>query len=147
VVNVTPPNYATVRFEDGSVERYKIPKGTKFTIDGEQKTAFELRPGMKISATRVIESPVVEVSQQRSVTGTAPPPVPVEAPPIEGVLLIAEQRPQAIVAEPSPAPARAPAPEPAAKKLPKTGSAVPLIGLLGVLFSGASFGVRLLRRS
>ena len=76
VVNVQPPNYATVRFEDGSVQRYKIPKGTKFTIEGQKKTAFDLRPGMKISATRIDEVPVVEVSESRSVTGTPPPPPP-----------------------------------------------------------------------
>jgi len=152
VLNVSPPNYATVRFEDGSVERYKIPKGTTFTIDGEKKTAFDLKPGMKISATRIIEAPVVEVSEQKSVSGTAPapPPVPVEAPPIEGALLFAEAKPAPAPA-PEPvaaaAPAHAPAPEPAPKKLPTTGSVVPLIGLLGLGFSGASFAVRLLRRS
>ena len=151
VVRANPPNYVTVRFEDGSVEQYKIPKGTKFTIEGQPKTAFELRPGMKISATRVITSQAMDVSQQRSITGTGPAPVALETPPIEGVLLIAEPAPSTSVATtaPRPAPALEPAPatEPAPKKLPKTGSVIPLIGLLGALFCGASFGVRLLRRS
>jgi len=147
VVNVMPPNYATVRFEDGAVERYKIPKGTKFTIDGQQKTAFDLKPGMKISATRVVTAPIVEVSQSSAISGSAPalPPAPAEMP-----IIIAEPakpapEPVAAAPAPTPEPAAAPAPEPA--KLPKTGSVVPLIGLLGVLFTGASFGVRLLRRS
>ena len=144
VVNVMPPNYATVKFEDGAVERYKIPKGTKFTIDGQQKTAFDLKPGMKISATRIVEAPVVEVSQSSSVAGSSQA-LPV--PPADMTIIIVEPAkpaPERVAAGPEPA--TAPAAEPA-KKLPKTGSVVPLIGLLGVLFAGASFGVKLLRRS
>lgn len=147
VTQVSPPNWVTVRFEDNSVQRYKIPKGTTFTIDGQKKTAFELKPGMKISATRIIEEPVVVASTDVSgVTGSAPPPPP--PPPLEGALLIAE-KPTPLPA-PTPAtvtePAAPSAPEPAPKKLPTTGSVVPLIGLMGLLFSGASFGLRLLRR-
>jgi hypothetical protein len=148
VLNIQPPNYVTVRFEDNSVQRYKIPKGTKFTVGGEKKTAFDLKPGMKISATRIDETPVVEVSESRSVSGTAPAAPP--PPPPDEPILISEAKPApapAAAAEPAAAPAPAAAPEPAAKKLPKTASLVPLLGLLGVLFTGASFGVRLLRRS
>ena len=154
VVNVQPPNYATVRFEDGTVERYKIPKDQKFMIDGVAKTAFELKPGMKITATRVVTAPVVEVTEQKQITGTAPPPPPPPAatPPMEGALLILERAPRpapvpAAVPTTLTQPAPEPAPAPAVKKLPKTGSIVPLMGLLGLLFTGASFGVRLLRRS
>jgi hypothetical protein len=151
VVNVQPPNFATVRFEDGTVERYRIPKDQKFMIDGQAKTAFDLRPGMKITATRIVTAPVVQVTQQKQVTGTAPPPPATPTTPtMEGALLILEQvpRPSTVpAATPSTMTQPAPEPAPAVKKLPKTGSVIPLIGLLGVLFSGASFGVRLLRRS
>jgi len=150
VLNVQAPNYVTVQFEDNTVQRFKIPKGTKFTVGGEEKTAFDLKPGMKITATRIDEVPATVISEQKSVTGTAPPPPP--TPPLEGALLIATApAPKAAAAEPAAA-AAAPAepaatPEPTPKKLPKTGSAVPLIGLLGLLFSGASLGVKFLRRS
>jgi hypothetical protein len=151
VVNVMPPHSVVVRFEDGTVQQYRIPKNTKFNIEGQERTVFELRKGMKITATRVIEAPAVEVSESRQVTGTAPPP-----PPLQGALLIAELTPAppppapapAAAAAPEPAPAPAPAAaEPAPKKLPTTGSLVPLFGMLGLLFTGAAFGVRLLRRS
>jgi len=143
VLNVQPPNYATIRFPDGTVERYRIPKDTKFTIDGESKTAFDLRPGMKITATRIVDAPVTVVSQQSRVTGTAPPAPP--TPPMQGALLIQEP---ASAPAPTAAPAAAPAePTQVAQSLPKTGSVVPLLGLLGLLFTGASVGVRLLRRS
>jgi len=148
VMAVQAPNYATVRFEDGEVQRYKIPKGTKFTIDGQQKTAFDLKPGMKITATRIVEAPVVEVSEQKAVTGTAPPPPPPPPPPDVPIIIAEAPKPApAPAAEPAPAPAPAPAAEPAPTKLPKTGSMIPMVGLMGLLFSGASFGLRLLRRS
>jgi hypothetical protein len=144
VLNVMPPNSVTVRFEDGTVQQFKIPKGTTFTIEGEKKTAFDLRKGMKISATRIVEEPVVQVSETRQITAaTEPPPPP---PPPDVPLLIAEMPKTTKAVEPVPAAAPEPAAEPAPKKLPKTGSLVPLIGLLGLLFSGASFAVRLLRR-
>jgi hypothetical protein len=151
VTQVSPPNYVTVRFEDNTVERYKVPKGTTFNIDGQKKTVFDLKAGMKISATRVVEEPMTVVSQARNVTGSAPPPPP-EVPANIETLLIPEAKPLPAptptrIETPAPAPAAAAAPEPAPKKLPTTGSLVPLIGLLGLLFSGASFGLRLLRRS
>jgi hypothetical protein len=151
VVQANPPNYVTVQFEDNEIQRFKVPKGTNFIIDGQKKTVFDLKKGMKISATRVVEEPVTEVSQAKSVTGTAPPPPP-EMPANIETLLIADVKPlpaptPTTIETPAPAAAPAAAPEPAPKKLPTTGSFVPLIGLLGLLFSGASFGLRLLRRS
>ena len=152
VTQVSPPNYVTVQFENNEVQRLKVPKGTTFNINGEKKTVFDLKPGMKISATRVVEEPVTEVSAKSNVTGTAPPPPP-EMPANIETLLISEAKPlpaptPAKVETPAPAAAApAPAPEPAPTKLPTTGSFVPLIGLLGLLFSGAAFGLRLLRRS
>ncbi len=149
VVNVQAPNYVTVRFEDDSVSRYKIPKDQKFMIDGQAKTAFELKPGMKITATRVVTVPVVEVSQQSQVTGSAPPPPPPPpTPPMDGALLILEKvaKPEPVAAAVSREAAPAPAPSPAPEKLPKTGSAMPWIGLLGLLCTGLSFGLRRLRR-
>jgi hypothetical protein len=151
VVQANPPNYVTVQFEDNEIQRFKVPKGTNFIIDGQKKTVFDLKKGMKINATRVVEEPVTEVSQAKSVTGSAPPPAPApEMPANIETLLISDAKPLPAPTPTkleTPAAAAAPAPEPAPKKLPTTGSFVPLIGLLGLLFSGASFGLRLLRRS
>jgi len=116
--------------EDGTVQQFKIPKGQKFTIDGKETDAFGLRKGMKVSATRITESPEVVVSQQRKVTGTAPTPPPADVP-----ILVAK-------AQPVPAPT-----ETAPEKLPKTGSMIPLLGLLGLLSLGMSLGLRILRKS
>src|SRR6516225_7232114 len=52
VVHVTPPLAVTLRLEDNSVQRFNIPSGQRFNIDGQNLDAFGLKPGMKISATK-----------------------------------------------------------------------------------------------
>jgi len=141
VVNVVPPKYVTVRFEDNTVSQYTIPKGTTFTVNGQKLTAFDLKKGMKIAATRIVEVPTVEVSTGSQITGSAPPPPP---PPPDVPILIAE-KPPAPAPAPAAEPAPAAAPEPAPQALPKTGSPMPLIGALGLLFSAASLAIRLRR--
>jgi LPXTG-motif cell wall-anchored protein len=133
VWNVTPPSSVILTLEDGSNQQFKIPKGQKFNVDGQMVDAWGLKKGMVITATKVVEEPVTEVSVQRSVSGTMPPPPP---PPPDQPIIVA-------VLTPAPAPAPAAA---APAELPKTGSELPLIGLLGVLAMASSFGIRALRR-
>jgi hypothetical protein len=139
VWQVSAPNSVILTLADGTNKQYKIPKGQKFMIDGQEKTAFDLRKGMNVSATVVTAVPETVVAQQRSVTGSAPPPPP--TPPAEGALLIETPAPAPVAAAPAPS-----APEPPPTSLPKTGSVIPLIGLLGLLCSGLSIGLRMLRR-
>jgi len=137
--------YVTFTGPDGQNKQVKVPEGTKFTIDGEQKTVFDLRKGMKFTATIVTEAPETLVTSTRSTTGTAPPPpkpvvasVPAK---IEATILIAE----APVPKPVPVAESTPPPEPAPQKLPKTGSPFQMMGLLGFTLSLAGFGIRLVR--
>jgi RNase P/RNase MRP subunit p29 len=133
VYQVNAPNSVTLRLEDGTTEQFKIPKGQKFTVEGQETDAFGLRKGMQISATRVVEEPQTVVEQQRQVTGSMPPP---PAPP-------AADQPILVAAAPAPAP-----PE-TAEKLPNTATPIPLLGFLGLLslLSGAGLWVgRLFRR-
>lgn len=137
VWHVQPPNTVTLTMENGENQTFKIPKGQKFTIDGKETDAFGLKKGMTVSATKIVEAPEIVTTRHQTVSGSMPPPPP---PPADAPMLIA-------VAAPTPAPtptdaAETPAPE---KKLPKTGSNLPLLGLLGVLCIGASFVVRFLR--
>jgi hypothetical protein len=146
VFNVNAPSSVILTLPDNTNKQYKVPKGQKFMIDGQEKTVFDLRKGMNVAATVVTQVPETVVAQQSKVTGSAPPPP--ATPQIEGALLI-EDAPAATpkqVASAAPAPPT-PGPEPAPKKLPKTGSPLPLMGLLGLLCSGLSVGMRMLRRS
>jgi len=132
VWHINPPNSVVLTLEDGTNQQFKIPKGQKFTVDGQETDAFGLKKGMNVSATKIVEVPETEVEHQRQVTGSMPPPPP--PPPAEAPILIAQL-------EPAPAPAAPAAPA----ELPKTGSLLPLIGLLGSFSLLSSFGLRFLR--
>jgi len=141
VVKVSGANLTT-KEKDG-FHNYVVPKGFKFLVDGQEKGIEQLGPGMKLNATIVHTSTKMETEVQRGkVAGeapVAPAPAPVVAAPAPAPAPVA-----------APAPAPAPAPEPAApakKKLPKTASPVPFIGLLGGLSVLAGAGLRAIRRS
>jgi hypothetical protein len=121
---------------DGKNQKFTIPKGQKFTVDGQQVDAFGLKKGMKIDAQKIVEQPETLVSQQIKRTGIAPPPPPAPTPDVP--MLVAVERP-------APPPVEVAAAEPAPKQLPKTASDLPLIGLFGLLFCGASLSIMAVR--
>ena len=134
VWHINPPISVILQFPDGKNKQYKIPKGQMFEVDGKQVSAFHLKKGMNVKATVVTTVPYTDIQSEMKRTGTMPPPPPAPA----AELPIIEE-----VAMAAPAPAMEP--EPAPKALPKTGSELPLIGLLGFLSLGASLGLRRLR--
>jgi LPXTG-motif cell wall-anchored protein len=127
--------------EDNKNKEVKVPKDFFFMVDGKKTAVQNLTPGMKITATIVKDVPQpAKVEQKLAAASTAPkkeepkPAAPAVAP---------------APAAPAPAAAApAPAPEPAkpAKKLPKTGSPLPLVGLSGGLFLALGAGLSALRR-
>ncbi len=127
VWHVNPPNTVILTLEDGTNQQFKIPKDQKFNVDGQLVDAWGLKKGMTVSATKIVEEPITVVEQQARVTGSMPPPPP--APPADAPILIAQATP----------PPAAPA------ELPKTGSMLPLVGLLGGLSLLFSLGLKVLR--
>lgn len=132
VWRVQPPSHLILTLADGTNESFTIPKGQKFNIDGQMTDAWGLKKGMNVSATKVVEAPVTVVEQQKKLTGEMAPPPP---PPANTPILVEVHPPAA-------APAAAAPPEQAAATLPKTGSPLPLIGLLGFVCVGLSLGIR-----
>jgi hypothetical protein len=138
VWHVTPPNTVILTLENGTNQSFKIPKGQKFTIDGQETDAFGLKKGMVVSAQRVTEVPETVVTQQVKRTGAMPPPPP--APKQDVPVLI-------VMAAPTAAPAAEEAKaEPAPTKLPKTASELPLLGVLGALFCGLALTAMAIRK-
>jgi hypothetical protein len=125
----------TTKEKDG-LHTYTVPTGFRFQVDGRDVTINELSPGMKLNATIVTTSTSMTTETQRGKAAGAAPPTPAPAP---------------VAAAPAPAPTEAPAPvaeaAPAKKKLPKTASPMPLLGLLGGLSVAAGAGLRAIRRS
>jgi hypothetical protein len=136
VWNVMPPNSVTLTLEDGKNQTFKIPKNQKFNVNGEMVDAWGLRKGMNLTATKIVETPETVVSEQKQVTGTMPTPTPAPAN-------------QAATTTPPPAP---PADVPIlvavvtpAQTLPKTGTGLPLVGLLGIACLFASLSLKFIR--
>jgi RNase P/RNase MRP subunit p29 len=141
VFYVAPPNSVVLRMENGKNQQFKIPKGQKFTVNGQETDAFGLKKGMKVDAQQVIEQPETVIAEEVKRTGVMPPPPPAPAPNVPILVLVVP------VEQPAPVETAAaePAPEPAPTKLPKTASNLPLIGLLGMLFCGLSLATMALR--
>src|SRR4051794_24862328 len=114
---------------------YKVNENYRFNVHGQPASVHDLRKGMVISAQKIVEEPKTEVAANTVVTGHEPPapqPVVAEAP-VHKQEASPEPAP-AVAATPTPAPAPAEVAEsklPA--KLPKTGSDLPLVGMLGLL--------------
>jgi hypothetical protein len=66
------PTSVIITQENGENRQYAVPDGFKFDVDGQQLQAMELRPGMKLKGSKVIEEPIIAVTHQSVVTGTAP---------------------------------------------------------------------------
>jgi hypothetical protein len=136
VWHVNPP-HVIVSLPEGGNREFTVPDDAVFHIDGEDKTVFDLRKGMKFSATVLTVEPLESVTRHTVVTGQAPPRPNVA---FEGPMLIEEKREVPTVT------AAVQEPEPPAQQLPGTASLVPSIGLLGSLSLGLYAGLRILRR-
>jgi len=82
VWTVFPPNSVILRLDDGSNQRFEIPKGQKFNVEGKTVDTWGLKPGMIITATKVVEFTANEIDQQRKLTGSLPTPAEMANAPI-----------------------------------------------------------------
>ena len=108
-------------------------------MDGQETDAWGLKKGMKVTATKIMETPVTTVTEHTQVTGTLP---------AGGTVLIAKGAPTA--ASGGADAAAGTTTEEASTgsaKLPKTGTDLPLVGALGLLLISTSLGMAWLRRS
>ena len=113
---ITPPLSIILTLEDGKNQQFKIPEDQKFNVEGQMVDAWGLRKGMIVTATKIVEQPATEVTQEKTVTGEAAPPADVP-------ILVAVGSEEAV-----PAPAEAP---PAAA--PEAASGLSTTGMIGLL--------------
>jgi hypothetical protein len=66
------PTSVILTLENGENRQYEVPQGLKFNVDGQMKEAMELKPGQKVTATKIVEAPYVEVTEDNVVTGVGP---------------------------------------------------------------------------
>lgn len=130
-------NTVILRNDKGEIKKYTdLPEGFTLMIEGKPAKFEDIEEGMKLHAVRFENVPAPSTVTQAEA---------------EELGLPADTAPPVKAAAPAPAPAPAPAVEqemePAAEEmaaeLPATGSAWPLVGLLGIAFvlAGLGFGV------
>ncbi len=65
-------NFVILTLANGEHKEYKVPESYRFMVDGKQAAVQDLRPGMKITATKIVEEQTTEISSETVITGTAP---------------------------------------------------------------------------
>ncbi len=65
-------NYVILTLENGENHEYQVPASFKFTVEGKPASVSELRKGMKVSATKIVEEPHSELATTTVIKGTAP---------------------------------------------------------------------------
>jgi sortase A len=134
VWHVNAPTSVILTLPDNTNQVFNVPSHAKFTIDGREKSVFDLKKGMKIKATVVTDDEHTVIEQSKLAFGQAPPVTPREI----GVLLfLAPIQPQATLASA----------EQPADTLPATGTLLPWVGLLGALSLASALGMSLVRKT
>ena len=66
------PKSIIVTNDMGENKQYAVPDGFMFDVEGKKLSAMELRQGMKLTGTKIVEEPHVVITEDVVVTGTAP---------------------------------------------------------------------------
>ena len=69
---VAGPTSVILTLENGENKQYDVPEGMRFDVDGKKLEAMELRPGMNLTATKIVESQRTEIATDNVVTGVGP---------------------------------------------------------------------------
>jgi LPXTG-motif cell wall-anchored protein len=135
VWHANAPKSLILTLPDNKNQVFNVPNDAKFTIDGKEKTVFDLRKGMKVKATIVTDEEHTIVESNELAFGQAPQ---ITTPSATGVLLfLIPSQPQVTLASA----------EQPAEMLPETGSSLPLVGLMGTLAIAMSLGLWAVRRT
>jgi hypothetical protein len=65
-------NFVVLRLENGDLKEYRVPDSYQFVVDGRPASVRQLRPGMNVTAQRIVEEPETVITTQTTITGTAP---------------------------------------------------------------------------
>lgn len=135
VWHANAPKSLILTLPDNKNQTFNVPNDAKFTIDGKEKTVFDLKKGMKVKATIVTDEEHTIVESNKVAFGQAPQ---ITMPRATGVLLfLTPSQPQVTLASA----------EQPADRLPETGSSLPLVGLMGSLAIAMSLGLWAVRRA
>ncbi|HEX3659910.1 MAG TPA: LPXTG cell wall anchor domain-containing protein [Acidobacteriaceae bacterium] len=141
VWHVQSPTSVIVSLPDGTNQIFRVPSHAKFFVNGQPRESNELRRGMAFEATIITDDTHRVVSQDKTMVGQAPAPLPR----LVGVLLF-PRLPAALTPEATPVGNVTAEHAWAQASLPQTGSPLPLIALLGLMALALGLGLRVARK-
>jgi hypothetical protein len=65
-------NYVVLTLANGENKEYNVPDSFKFVVEGKPASVSELKQGMEVSATKIVEEPHTEISEKTVITGKSP---------------------------------------------------------------------------
>jgi len=65
-------DYVVLTLPNGENHEYKVSPTVEFMVEGKPATVKDLRQGMKVTAQKIVEEPLTEISTQTAITGKAP---------------------------------------------------------------------------
>ena len=65
-------NYVVLTLDNGENKEYNVPDSFKFVVEGKPASVSQLKQGMEVSATQIVEVPYTEISENTVITGKAP---------------------------------------------------------------------------
>ena len=65
-------NFVVLTLANGENKEYNVPDSFKFVVEGKPASVSELKQGMEVSATKIVEEPHTEISEKTVITGKSP---------------------------------------------------------------------------
>jgi hypothetical protein len=65
-------NYVVLAVPSGEDKGYTVPESFKFVVEGKPASVHELKTGMKVTATKIVEDPQTVISTTTVITGKGP---------------------------------------------------------------------------
>ena len=62
-------NYVVLTLANGENKEYNVPDSFKFVVEGKPASVSQLKQGMEVSATQIVEVPHTEISENTVITG------------------------------------------------------------------------------
>jgi hypothetical protein len=65
-------NYVILALPSGEDKGYTVPESFKFNVEGKPASVHDLKAGMKVTATKIVEDPQTVISTTTVITGKGP---------------------------------------------------------------------------
>ena len=65
-------NFVILTLPNGEHREYNVPESYRFVVEGKPTSVADLKQGMNVAATKIVEEPRTELSEKTVITGKSP---------------------------------------------------------------------------